>query len=175
MDNAFERTPQAETQIPRSLLGVIPDRAGTIKSGPSCSGERPKSCNLIENRQVVEACFDRQSVRVAGWYGNNDVARRAMERTRHSICWTRSFTRAWTLGTWRCRAAEGPSRAVNAHSRRLGVSRRRLNFCFDYCARRSDRQAPGDSLGTNYPARRRADPAAPAPGGDHRHRRFRLT
>jgi hypothetical protein len=119
MDNAFERTPQAETQIPRSLLGVIPDRAGTIKSGPSCSGERPKSCNLIENRQVVEACFGRQSVRVAGWYGNDDVARRAMERTRHSICWTRSFTRAWTLGTWRCRAAEGPSRAVNAQSCRL--------------------------------------------------------
>jgi hypothetical protein len=98
MDNAFERTPQAETQIPRSLLGVIPDRAGTIKSGPSCTGERPKSCNLIENRQVVEACFDRQSVRVAGWYGNNDVARRAMERTRHSICWNRSFTRAWIAG-----------------------------------------------------------------------------
>lgn len=175
MDNAFERTPQAETQIPRSLLGVIPDRAGTIKSGPSCSGERPKSCNLIENRQVVEACFDRQSVRVAGWYGNNDVARRAMERTRHSICWNRSFTRAWIAGhmalSRRGRAKPSCQRAVVP----ARVSRRCLSFCCDYCARRSDRQAPGDSLGANYPARRRADPAAPAPGGDHRHRRFRLT
>src|SRR5215204_1893693 len=116
MDNAFERTPQAETQIPRSLLGVIPDRAGTIKSGPSCSGERPKSCNLIENRQVVEACFDRQSVRVAGRYGNNDVARRAMEGNR--IFDLESKLHAgmdrWRKG--RCRAAEGPSLAFNAHS-----------------------------------------------------------